>query len=353
MTKKVWGVLLLVLLLAPMALAHGAPRPLAYQTRLLADCSDDVGADGGVSQGYDVHSLDIQEFWDGSDHRVEFRTILNGRGPATLTLSFSADKAHSYTWSTSDGTNWQGSGFDGASKKNDVFVNNDPSEPDGDRFSLTGHVLASSLGGIGSQLRDYTLAMDDNGFNDRVPGRDGLASSCLEPFERASYVLRGVDTYTTTQLKDAATGLAPNQGNFLDLQVATDLSNVDQLATLKLLSVSGEGDVRFHDSTASDGEGYSTTLTTSLGGKGELGSVRIIHLDVRGEGGESGTAQIEVRTDLGGRELVSVPYSIRAANAPEPSTSATGSSSSESQDAPVAPLALLLVGLVALARRRA
>ncbi len=344
----------LALLALPLADAHGAPKPREYQARLLGDCEDDLGgADGYDGPGYDLHSLDAWEAWDDDADRVMtwFRVVLNGGDSATVTLELE-QPATSYSWSTSDGQTWSADGFTEGGRRDDVWVNNDPSQgPDGERFALVGAVPRSTLGGEGAKLDGYTLESDDNGWSDNVPGLNGLAADCVAPFERADYTLQGTGRYADLELDDNGRTLLAEESNFVDVQVSNLLKLETQAATLRILDHDGDATVRFHDPGSGD-DGYSDTVALELGKRGGAGSVKVIHLDIQGAGGSSGTVDVELITDLGGRVVASYDYDI-AEDAPQvPETPEEPETpDSKGSPGPALPLALVLLGAFAIRRR--
>ena len=330
------------LLLVPVTTAHAAPDPRDFQTRLLHDCIDDAGADGLVSTGYDLHSLDLWEAWDGSRLLVHFRAVLNGDGPATITLAFQAGgAAKSYAWTTSNGDSWSPEGFRSGGKRDDVWVNNDPSQGrDGDRFALHGTVRAADLGGVDTRLTGFRLASDDNGRDDEVPGFDGLAGDCRSPYRKDAHVLAGPGGYATLSVADKP--LLADTVNFLDVRMENVLRSDAQQATLRITGHSGEATARLHDP---DGD-YVETASFPLGKKGSAGSLRILHLALEGPPGAEGTVSLELTTDLGGRETLSHAYRFPAAT-PSPTTSTDGEEGS-----PGLGILSVLAALAALASAR-
>lgn len=348
MTKTAWVVFAVAaLLLVPAALAHGAPKPREFQTRLLADCEDDVGGNDGYNgPGYDLHSLDVQEYWDGKD-MVRFRVVLNGGGASDITLTVDGK---TFGWSTSDGTSWTLSGFASGGRVNDVFIDNNPENgPDGERFALQGSVPASTFGGIGGKMSSYTVEGDDARYSDAIPGLHGLALSCIEPFERADYTLIGPGRYAKLELEDDQALLSDTE-NFLDVTVSNLLQLETQTATLRLLSKTGDATVQFHDPS---NDGYAATVGLDLGKRGGAGSVRIVHLAIEGSGGSTGTIDVELTTDLGGRVLETLSYAIPVDDTPAPDGTDGDDGSDETNGSPAigVPLAVAFLAAVAMRRR--
>lgn len=336
--------LALLVLLAPLASAHTAAPPRSDYTRLLHDCSDDYfGGDGfgNGADGYDLHSVDLREAWSSTlSHHVIFRTILNGEGPSTLTLTFKADGASkSYTWQ-GEGSSWTGS-FDDVTYFDDL--------DDGPRFALEGAIKRSTLGlSVGDKITDVRLVGSHNGdTHDSVPGDDtGALQSCTDQYNPGTgYTLKGPVQYVSAAFQQTDVEVENGQETFVTLDLSNLLRDAAQSATVRLSS-DGEG-VRLHDPRTGE---YVTTGTFDLNKRGSAGSSSFIHVAVGGATG-SGTATVTVTTDLGGRVTQQLDYEILPPGETATTTSTTAQQE-DGEDAPAAPIALLLVGLVLLARRR-
>lgn len=340
-----------LLLLVPSALAHGAPPERSFESRLLHDCVDDYfGGDGFGSSnrdGYDIHSLDVREAWSQAlGNHVVFRIILNGEGQTTVTLSLKADGASkSYAWSGS-GTSWTGT-FD------KVTVIGSNVIQDGDRIALEGAVKFTTLGvAVGDSLRDYKLVGSNGGdTHDSVPGDDtGALSSCddSEVYARPDYKLRGPVQYVDADFDQTSIQVPAGREEFVTLDLENLLSDAAQRITVTL---EGGDAVRLHDPRTNK---YVETGSFDLDKKrsGGTSHLTFIHVAVAGDAASSGTATATITTDLGGRIVRSLDYTVLAPDATPTQTQSETQTEAPSEDSPGIGLVVLAGILLALARRR-
>lgn len=343
---RILPLLIAGLLLAPLAVAHVAAPPRSDFTRLLHDCNDDYfGGDSAIGgrDGYDIHTLEVKEAWNSAlGHHLVFRTILNGEGPSTITLSMKAGSAtKSYEWSTG-GSSWTGT-FDRVEKKDDV--------DDGDRFALEGAVKRSTLGAsVGQKLTDYTLQGSDGGDDhDSVPGNDNSLGACQDNFRRPDYALQGPVQYLDASFDEESVSVKAGSETFVSLEYRNALRDAAQRLTIEL---DAGGAISLHDP---DTNTYVDSKTLDLNKRGSGGDGGFIHVAVRGDTPSEGVATATLTTSLGGREVVELPYTITAGDAPTPTAAPTQPepSATPDEESPGLPLlaTVALLALVALRRR--
>lgn len=334
---------LLLLLLAPLAAAHTAAPPRSDYTRVLHDCEDDwFGDDSGLGSGrdgYDLHTLDVREAWsEALGHHVIFRTILNGEGSATITLSLKADGASkSYTW-TGSGSSWTGT-F--ASIKVDNSLN------DGPRFALEGTVKRSTLGAdVGDKLTEYRLSSTIDGDDgDAVPDDNTNAvQSCRNVYNPAGgFTLKGPVQYVEAAFGEQDVQVKAGQETFVTLDLKNKLRDAAQT-----VDVSISGDLELHEPESNQ---YVKSASFDLNKRGSGGDASFIHVAVGGDTPGKGTATVTITTSLGGRITETLDYEILAAGATTTTSDAPDEPDAPDEESPGLGL-LALIGLLAVAARR-
>ena len=313
-----------VVALAVPAAAHGAPNPRSMDTRILHDYNDDCGGHdlGDNCRGtHDLIALDLREAYDDElGDVVVFRLILDqGTAGATLrdVVSIKAGSAtKSYEFRTSDDASFTGT-FERVSGPHDLG--------DGTRFAVEGTVRLATLGvASGDRLSEFSVrAYRGATEGDLMPGtyRTALGTDGPEPaseqgdptfFRAPSYRLKGPVQYASMQA-DRSSVQVPSGGEVL---VSLDVRNLlnDQAQTVRLTASGAHA--RFHDPDGSTG--YTDRYEADLPRRGST----VVHLAVQGPDGASGTLTVDLRTDLGGRTILVLPYGVGSATLPE--TTPTG-----------------------------
>ncbi|MFA5943900.1 MAG: hypothetical protein WC876_05485 [Candidatus Thermoplasmatota archaeon] len=363
-----------LVLMAPLAAAHGAPAAKDQDTRLLADHNDDCGGDeagtlGNCRATHDLVALDVRERHDGGQDVVVFRFFLNGGTAADGlrdVLTLKADgAAKTFELRTTNNVDFQGTGFDSVSKAQ--------SASDGTRFIVEATVKRANLGAVASKLTDFKVdAFRGTTSGDYMPGgyngplgqvsdpaqspATNRIASCLKPgtqqIEQATcYRLRGSGYYISIDDVGAQT-VAANAERIVQLKLRNELANTPQSLTITVAGADGIR-ARFHDANAQLGEGYSDSLRIDLPKSGSTFS----HLALdEGQVGASGTLTVTVTTDLGGRSQQTVPYTV--SDAPATTSESSSTSPPPTDDggngipAPAPALLVLALAAAALAARR-
>ncbi len=341
MTKRL--VVLTVLLLAPLAQGHASPDPLDNEVHLLADDTDDSYA---YYDGFDLQDLYVREAYDrqaGEDGLMFRMIIYGGFGPAKiannlhLDLSFSAGgSAHDYRISSTDGVDWEGN--------IKVAESSLMTEPTGTvEGSLQVWVANSELGiGVGDTVSDFVWSSyADEDIRDVAPGGRFIpGTGGAGAIDGASTVVTGDITialphgYTRSTVSAAANGT-----------VTVTVEN--------LISVIGQHIIL----TVPEQTGWVTRLINVEPRAVEPGTNPKFTFHVQ-EAPKDGDLILELTTDLGGHEAITVPTSKFArqddgkvnveADTPE-DVPAPGKDSPLGAPVMIAALAL---ALVAAARRR-
>jgi hypothetical protein len=336
---------LAALLLASPAVAHEAPDPRDYETRLLHDWNDDCGGDGGGATGacrgsLDLIALDLQERHDAAlGHLAVFRFILDegAAGAQRVTLALDAGGARTFELRTSDGRSFTGTGFD--------RVGGAVPLGDGTRFAVEAVVKASSLGGTGATLSGFRLeAHSGAGRGDLMPGGcQNTVGDCIDAgrsdsqYVRPSYALRGPGYYVSV----AAPNGARADGSIVELAVRNELRRSAQALTLSVSASAGLQAV-FHDAAGQE----RPTLEVPLAGAQST----TVHVLVRG--GASGTVTVEAASDLGGRTVATFPVAAggEGTGGPAATTAAPTTQASPAAGTLLPALALALVAWRRLGR---
>lgn len=341
-------------LCAPFAMAHGAPSPPEEATRLLADWDDDCGGDGGAVQGNcrgsdDVIALDVQERADAQlGDVVVFRFYLDkGKTyPITNTLSLRTPAGmRTFSMQTSDDAAFTNQGFDRLGQP--VLLQ------DGTRFTVDGTVSLATLGmQAGQSFSDFKVESKTGGSTgDYMPGGcNNTVGSCVDTGQSSdqyiagggngNYRLRGPTYYARITAPASGTVAAGETQVFL-VDVKNQLRRTIQEATVTV-----EGGAGVVAKLRSSGE-FRDTATVALAGS-ESSSI-----ELRLEGvthGASGTLKIIVTTDKGGQSEAAMAYSVTA-GIPSPTTQPTTTSKASPGLAPLA-LAAVCLALAGARRRR-
>lgn len=357
MTKRLLCALVLGVFLLPVVSAHSSPDPRTFETRLLADCVDDRGH--GISTGYDIHSLDIWEFWDGTQEMIGFRLILNGGGDTTITLTFDQDgDAKEYGWIHSNDA-WSGTGFAHAERRDDV--------DDGDRFALIGLVPYDELGGEDAVLSDFFVQTSQSlTGNDEMPGAGPANPECTPdgqnktPYERPDYTLgeKDVERAYLGKIPDEQTiGLLADNEYFFDVTMNNKITGLKQRVTLEILESTGDATVQFHQ----PGGEYAATADLELNSRTNPGSERLIHLAFNAPEGASGSVTIALATQVvlkdgttqpGGYAVRTIDYRVEDEATPSTEPSTMPTDDGVSTPAPGVAFASVVLLAAALCRRR-
>jgi hypothetical protein len=370
------ALLAFLVLLAPLAAAHGPGPAMDQDARLLADHNDDCGGDdvGALSScrgTHDLVSLDVRELHEGGSDLVVFRFLLNGGNAADGlrdVLSLKADgAAKTFEIRTTNNQDFQGTGFTSVSKALPTG--------DGTRFIVEATVRRDSLGPVGAKLTEFKVeAFRGSTSGDYMPGGyhgpvgqvsdpdqsppTNRVAGCLRPgtqqIEQAHcYRLRGPGYYVA--LDDPGSQQVPADGEVLVvLQLRNQLPNTAQALTVTATAADGVR-ARFHDPASGGGEGYAAELRIDLPKGGSTSS----HLALdQATAGASGAVTVTVTTDLGGRLQLAVPFEVVTGAAPNPTPTAgdgdadNGGGGRFGAPGPGPALALLALATAAWAARR-
>ncbi|MES2154966.1 MAG: hypothetical protein V4510_07510 [bacterium] len=338
--------LLVLVVLAPAAMAHCASLPRAQDTRLLEDYVDECTSDGGTNdcKGSDeLLALDIQEKWDGAKDVAVFRLLMDkgSAGAHTDTITVTTPKgAQAFVLKTSDDSHFtNGGGFDS--------VTGGASVGDGTRFVVEGTIMLSKLGAVGDGLSGIKVEADSGDFMpgtchntalDCPPAVGARADCFYDP--TSPYKLRGSSYYTSLE-----TGSVPDVGVGSEQVAQLSIKNLLDASQQGTLTVTQAGGVtaRLHDPASG---AYSESLSIGLSSRQAYNA----HLSLVGAtAGAQGSVTVTITTDLGGHRTLQVPFKVTAASTSHETShvATTGGKSSPGLEAP----AILLTAVV-LARRR-
>jgi hypothetical protein len=352
MTKGwVGGALALALLLAPAALAHGAPPVRAIDVRLLLDDDGAVGY-GGCSQGQcqpavppsglDVLALDAREAWldDGSPAlvlRVSVQSEEPQPGASLVVHMTSGGKAHDVTLTTADGLNYTGQGTDRLDGPLDVGDGHPKALDLWLRQSTLGAKPGDAVSGLSVDSflgTTHTDTMPGGWFEGGapvpfVPSDPSKAGDTAGP---ASYTLRGpADLVLASAAASADLAHGP-----ATVQVRLrNNTTFPQFATLHLAAPAGIA-ARLSPSSVLLDPGAERSVDLRVSNATAPGAVTLL-----------------ATTDLGGRATLSVavhPAPAMPANMTHSSTSASAPAH-KSSPAPAAVLPLLASAATAARRR--
>jgi len=365
----------LVTALTPAATAHGAPEPKDPPvSRLLEDWTDDCYGDSGAGSApgnckgsEDLIALDLQEMYDASLGNVVVFRLYADKGtsasePHKDVVSLNAGGAKTLTFATTDDSHFtSGGGFD--------RVGNAVPLGDGTRFYVEGTVKADTLGGVGTLLSGFHVdAYAGSNVGDFMTGgchntvgdcQDPTGSASQDAYTRQSYTLAGPVQYASL---DAPASVSAEMGveHFEQLTLTNLLG--DNQAQVVSLSVSGADGIqaRFHQPDQG-ANGYTDAPQTTLPAKAST----VLHLALTGQREDAaGTLTLTLTTDLGGRLVKQVPYTVGGAASGSSSSSdcmagmdmpgcpsSPPSTTTKSSPAPMVGIPLLAIALAAIRRR--
>ncbi len=380
MTKAAWAVLAAatLLLAMPAAQAHGGAPPRAHETRILHDMNDDCGGDGVTANcrgTHDLIALDVRETWDPTlgDVLVVRLTLDKGASGAALkdTLTVKVGSAtKTFALETADDKAFTGA-FDRVAGP---FPLND-----GTRFAVEGTLKRSTLGAaVGDTLSGWALqSASGTTEGDKMPGSyrtslgtDGPApaSEASDPtaYGPASYKLKGPVQYARLVSEPRMVSVTAGGEALVVLTVTSLLGDqgagrpgLDQAIHLEAADADG-AEVRFHNPSAG---AYAATHDAVL----RKGAALEVHVAVQGEAPASGALRVTLTTDLGGRVVLEVPYTVTAPGSTAPASTTLTSTSMPASDpeetasdgsgngAPgpgPLPLAVMLAAMALWSRRR-
>ncbi len=341
----------------PSASAHGAPTPVDFMARLLADDNDDCGAHGdpnpaGSCRGSDdLIALDVQEKANGEATTLVFRFWLD-KGttfPVTNTLTFQAGgAAKSFAIKTTNGQSYTvESGFDAVAAPKSVN--------DGTRSTVDASVDAAKVGAIGTKLTSIKVeSKSGSNLGDYMPGgcRNNLgecSGTDQETRYSTDYTLRGPAYYAkmdapTTPIRVPAGG----DSQLTQITLTNSLSKSAQTLTLTLTGANGVSG-GFHAGEPTSASQYTSTKQVALQGKQQT----VLHLRLHGDTIDAaGTLTLTLTTDLGGRVVAQIPYEVVPSGSATDLPTTASSPATSSKGSPAAAAPLVALGLLAIALRR-
>lgn len=310
--------LLALALLLPAAEAHPAPGPRDYETRLLHDWNDDWG--GQIADGHDLVALDLREAYDASlGDALVFRFTMSGGHNAdadrpalreVLSLQVNGRPA-SLELTTSDNRAFSGT-FDAVGEPEPAL--NAQGQPDGGRFTVEGRVALATLHAApGDVLSSFAVQGYAGAAKaDKMPGgytQGGVEVDTAPPTETAhpagyarhDYALAGPVRYLQMSVQAPSAPLVPG-GEAARLAVVLKNPLAEpQAVSLRAVAPAGVS-VQFHP-------GPEVDLAP--------GGDAVVHLDLQAaNGARDGVVSLEALTELGGRAVAEVPFSVQGAAAP-------------------------------------
>ncbi len=351
--------ILVALAALPAALAHGAPSPVDYQSRVLADDNDDCGGDGAVSAtgncrgSHDLIALDIQERDLGSGLDLSFRFWFNKGAtyPITDTLTFKAGGvAKTLAIKTINDQSFAvEAGFASVGAPHDIG--------DEGRFWVEATVKASALGiGVGTELKEFRVeSKAGSNLGDFMPGgcKTSLGTDCAgtDTSTRFSgvYTTRGASYYASLTAPSQTIQVAEGSDSaIVNVEVVGQLAFSKQTITVSLQGLDGASG-GFHHGAHGDNDPYEPTATVTLTGRQSTN----LHLRLHGDqAGASGTLTLLLTTDLGGRTTATIPYTVTEPSAQTSSDGGHVGHTSSSKGSPAAAAPLVGLALLGLALRR-
>jgi hypothetical protein len=317
---------LLVLLLLPFASGHSAPAILDVEVRAIADEANNATH---AMDGYDLHSLHLRAAHSrqaGSDGLV-FRIIAAGgavtpvAGEHAIEFDVSIDgDASTYRFTTTDDATWQG----------DLDVVEQNNEDDGSVVLANFQAfLPTPLIALGATIDGFAMrSYADGQLVDAAPG--GLYGPAGEiPNSGSSQISSGVTWAGPVGYTDT-TFTRTTEGGTID--VANTISISGQHVTVRV----------------GDAEGWAASIRGQLAASAEPGTDLSFQLIITAVG--EGPLPIDILTDLGGREVITLPGQTDDPTQPLPQTPEDPDIAGE--DSPGLPVALLLVALAGIAWRR-
>lgn len=289
------GWILALLLLAPLATAHGAPQPREIDVRLLEDTtsSGDYGGPEGALDGggLDLLALDVYEgtLPGTAEAALVFRVIVQGGDAGAHRLDVKATAGgqdHVLDLTTSDLATYDSAAFDAVRGPFDVG--------DGHPKAIEGIVRHAALGiAPGDAVTQIRVESHFGGdIQDKMPGswytmgQEVPLPPPEEAGDPAAYTTQGpLEAFTLA----ANMSLVPvREGTAVGLVFNSSLPGTDQAITLSASAPAGIN-VSFSDTTVLLDAGQSAMATMDVSGVA-LGTVRIL-----------------AQSDLGVAVLISLP----------------------------------------------
>ncbi|MEA3142728.1 MAG: hypothetical protein QOG31_52 [Thermoplasmata archaeon] len=345
---KLTGILVVAVVLAPLAAAHGAAPAREVDTRVLLDddgltgygpdaCAPAVGTCPFGNGAPDLLSLDLREAATPTGQpvlwfRVAFQTNAVP-GPRAIHLALTAGgKERAFDWTSADGATFTTSTFTAIAGPTPIG--------DGHPQALDGMVGYDALGlKVGDRLEGLSAESHGGGEDgDRMPG--GWTSqgtevapvpnpAGAEPAYDGTYTLKG----PAALLKVTAAGALDLAGKGTMLHVENLLAASAQFVTLSLSAPPGV---------------LASLDSATLALEG--GAVKMAGLKLANATGD-GVLNVTVTSDLGAHAFLLVPYRGTAPLVPNATSPAPPSTSSSKASPPALPL-LAVAAAVVLARRR-
>jgi hypothetical protein len=318
-----------LLLLAPLALAHGAADNYSHEIRLTHDDNDDALLYSAQSQGViDNIAVNVREGYSFvyGEPLIIFKLYLNNAcnqvvegnevpyanecGTVTETIQFTANgSAHEMTVQTEDkGATWTGS-VDYLTQPVDILDGERFTIEVGSRFSLFGLEAGSKISDI------FVKSTADGNDADSMP--QGLIADAPEAFvptmtlryDIGEYTVRAPDYYAELALDSevAETSLEPDAMIMRTLTIKNPLS-IDQSYTVIVTGTNG-----LHASV-SDGATSGSAVSFAL----QAGNETTVELGAHNMAVEAGMSQwtIVVASPVGGYNTLSYMLNLEAASCP-------------------------------------
>lgn len=326
----------LLLAAIPAGQAHAAPDPPDYMTRLLHDYNDDWGGDqAGSRDGHDIMALDLQEAYNATmgQNVLVFRLTMNfgytgsQRPELREVFTFQAKGSQvSKEFKTTDNQKFTGT-FDAVNGPYHALTAD--GSRDGTRFYLEGIMKYSTLsvnvgdkisnffvqGYAGPDKRDHMVGGFTFGGQtvDQPPPEE---QSQPASYKRQDVALAGPTQYATLKADPVEAAAETGDNTTITLTVKNKLSR-PQTITLDATKPQGVS-IAFH------GDAYrKDRLTFAVASRQEA----TVHAYLSAAGPVSGTVEVLLSTDLGGRVTHGIAYTVTSSGAAgSGGTSAAGQS---------------------------
>lgn len=329
----------------PSGVAHGAPDPPEWMTRLLADYNDDFGGPDGhsaVRDGHELIALDVQEAYNSTlrQDTLVFRFVMNYGYDSDTTrpelkdvLTFKA-KGQTATKElrTSNNQAFTGS-FDAVGAPSAVLKSDGTT--DGTRFYISGTLRYETLGlKVGDKLSEFFVqgyagsAMADHmvgGYtvgNQRIEQEPPSEQADPQAYRKTDYTLLGPVKYARSEIDRPSVSAKPGENVTITWRIT---NNVGRSQTFTLTnSAPSNVAVGMHS-----GQFSKDRLVISL----QAGVTATVHVYVTPEpGARAGAVTLDLETSLGGHLTHAIDVSVASATA-----SSTASSSGAGAPAKGAP----------------
>ncbi len=319
--------MLAALVLMPLAQAHGTPTVLDVEVQIIEDETNDATY---LLDGYDLQSLHVRQVhWRqaGTDGLM-FRVIASGgtvtpaAGPSAIEVDVDiGGGVETYRFETSDDSSWSGdlevieennvAGESGETVANFQFLLPTPGiQPD---TEISGFAMRSYSG-------DQMVDAAPGGLYGPAGEIPNSGSSTIKD----SIAWEGPIGYTETTVTRTETGAT--------LDVANRITVSGQHITARV----------------GDADGWAASIVGDLAAS--VDASQGLTFDLRIDAIGAGPLQIDILTDVGGREVLILPGQADDPEQPLPPGQTTEAPPEE--ESPALPLGILLLGLLALARRR-